>query len=304
MRIRTIKPEFWKHPVMARLDNSVRLLAIGLLTAADDEGFFFADPRLLRNDLFPFQNDSGMIPEWLRTLSSVSYIEVCDSKEMGPIGRVINFTKHQKISHVTQSKIKAYWTPETLRNHSGNAPESFRPDQGTGNRDQGTGIRERASVKIQPGAECANLIYAAYPRKVGRPAALKAICRALEKIPFDDLLKAVEAYAADQAGKDAQYIPHPTTWFNQERWADVPLAKPDEREIGFPVVKVSREKALWAEGESDVIDLDREYRECVGEDSDETGVGVDSDVGSSGGNVPGDATEDVCDEEPADAVPS
>lgn len=304
MRIRTVKPEFWKHPVLARLDNGVRLLAIGLLTAADDEGFFFADPLLLRNDLFPFQNDSGMIPEWLQILSEVSYIELCDSVEMGPIGRVVNFTKHQKISHPTLSKIKAYWTPESLRSRSGAVPESFRPDQGSG---KGTGNRE---VRRPVGAgdikraDEATAVYAAYPRKVGRPAAIKAIIRALDKMPFKELLKAVEAYAAEQVGKDPQYIPHPTTWFNQERWADKPTVKPDEREIGFPVVKVSREKALWAEGEPDVIDLDSEYRKCVGEDSDETGVGVDSDVGSSGGNVPGDATEDVCDEEPADAVPS
>lgn len=42
-RIRSVKPEFWGHPVMSKQIHAVRLLAIALLNFADDEGFFFAD---------------------------------------------------------------------------------------------------------------------------------------------------------------------------------------------------------------------------------------------------------------------
>jgi len=64
-------------------------------------------------------------------------------------------------------------------------------------------------------------IYAAYPKHVGRPTALKAIDAALKKIPAADLLAKTKAYAASIAGwKEKRFIPNPATWFNQERWND------------------------------------------------------------------------------------
>jgi hypothetical protein len=66
------------------------------------------------------------------------------------------------------------------------------------------------------------LIYEAYPRKVGRPVALKAIVKALASEPFDSLLSKTEAFARAVQGKDQQYIAHPSTWFNQQRYNDDP----------------------------------------------------------------------------------
>lgn len=75
-------------------------------------------------------------------------------------------------------------------------------------------------------------IYAAYPRKVAKPAALKAIEKALKAARKEDsisgaanLLKAVQAYAeaVSQWPKDArQFVPHPATWFNRGSYTDDP----------------------------------------------------------------------------------
>ena len=70
-------------------------------------------------------------------------------------------------------------------------------------------------------------IYAAYPRKVGKPAALKAIAAALRTAPTDadGLLKLTKMYAAAVATwqeHDKQFVPHPSTWFRQERFKDDP----------------------------------------------------------------------------------
>ena len=65
-------------------------------------------------------------------------------------------------------------------------------------------------------------IYNAYPRKKGKGQAVKAIASALKKISFEDLLLKVEKFAIDSKNKDPQYIPHPATWFNGERWLDEP----------------------------------------------------------------------------------
>ncbi len=63
-------------------------------------------------------------------------------------------------------------------------------------------------------------IYDLYPRKVGKTAAIKAIQKALQKIGYDELLEKTQQFAESVAGADMQYIPHPATWFNQERYND------------------------------------------------------------------------------------
>lgn len=81
-----------------------------------------------------------------------------------------------------------------------------------------------------PGDDRINTIYDTYPRKAAKPAAIRAIKSAIKKVGYANLLKHVQAYAAHhkQAGIDMQFTPMPATWFNQERWNDLPVesAKP------------------------------------------------------------------------------
>jgi hypothetical protein len=115
MRIRTIKPEFWSHPVIGLLDDADKLLAIGLLNLADDEGYFLAHPTLVRNALRPFDEDSTKTRRALETLSKVGWIEVREHSEQGQIGKVVNFTKHQRIDRPTASKIATYFDSTSPR---------------------------------------------------------------------------------------------------------------------------------------------------------------------------------------------
>ena len=64
-------------------------------------------------------------------------------------------------------------------------------------------------------------IYAAYPKKVGRPAAYRAIKRALGKKDFEFLLNSTRLFA-ETCNAPIQYIPNPATWFNDERYLDDP----------------------------------------------------------------------------------
>lgn len=70
--------------------------------------------------------------------------------------------------------------------------------------------------------------WTAYPKKIGKQAALRAWLIAAKKgilPPIDQILKALETQKNDdQWCKDGgQYIPHPTTWINQGRWDDQPI---------------------------------------------------------------------------------
>ena len=72
------------------------------------------------------------------------------------------------------------------------------------------------------------MIYEAYPRKVGRGHALKAIKAALKKVDFDTLYNAVKQYACARKGQDPKYTAHPATWFSGERWLDEPEKAQEE----------------------------------------------------------------------------
>lgn len=66
-------------------------------------------------------------------------------------------------------------------------------------------------------------IYDAYPRKVGKDAAIKAIVKAIGKIGFDRLLASVHEYRSftDRWLDDRkQFIPHPATWMNKGCYDD------------------------------------------------------------------------------------
>ena len=82
-------------------------------------------------------------------------------------------------------------------------------------------------------------IYQAYPRKEARPAALKAIRKAIAKKPADELLEVTQAYAAAIVAwpeDDRKFVPHPATWFNQERFNDDPqtwVRETSGRRAGF-----------------------------------------------------------------------
>ena len=76
-------------------------------------------------------------------------------------------------------------------------------------------------AKGSPASTQAEEIYAAYPRKVGKPAALRAIQRALKTHPAEFLLARTKLFAATYNGP-AHFIPHPATWFNEARFNDDP----------------------------------------------------------------------------------
>lgn len=108
--------------------------------------------------------------------------------------------------------------PSEMDTAEGN-PSEGNPNKGTQippKAPKGANVKDTA-LSLSP----AESIYAAYPKKVGRPAALRAIRRALTKCPFDSLLERTRLYA-QTCNVPAQFIPHPSTWFNQERFNDDP----------------------------------------------------------------------------------
>jgi hypothetical protein len=64
--------------------------------------------------------------------------------------------------------------------------------------------------------------WSVYPKRVGRRKAEAIYGRAIAKreVTPEALIAGAKRYAAECAGKEAQYIAHPATWLNAGRWAD------------------------------------------------------------------------------------
>lgn len=68
----------------------------------------------------------------------------------------------------------------------------------------------------------AERVYQEYPRKIGKGDALTKIRAAIKAEGFDKIHEAVLEFAraCKATRREKQYIPHPSTWFNQKRWKD------------------------------------------------------------------------------------
>lgn len=62
--------------------------------------------------------------------------------------------------------------------------------------------------------------YIAYPKHVARRAAVKAYRAAVKRAAPVTILAGALAYGRQCAGKEVEFIAHPATWLNADRWAD------------------------------------------------------------------------------------
>lgn len=95
-------------------------------------------------------------------------------------------------------------------------------------RDTGDSLRSSppARTNARPAVVVAfDEFWSIYPRKTGKGAARKAWDRATKKAEPGVILAAARVFAEDPnlPRDEPQFIPHPSTWLNQERWEDGPL---------------------------------------------------------------------------------
>ena len=104
-RIRTIKPEFWRHEDLSELPEATHLLAAALLNYADDEGYFNANPKLVQAECCPLRELSVNIHDSLNQLVSIAYLALGTGEDGKRYGHILNFKEHQRINRPTESKI-------------------------------------------------------------------------------------------------------------------------------------------------------------------------------------------------------
>jgi hypothetical protein len=174
-RIRTSKPEWWKSAKWCRLSRDVRSTYKGIWEVmCDDEGRFLADPRQVKADVWPLDDDitPKKLAAWLPKLADVMVTTPDGVKSPAVIfyevdgvryGFLPGFVKHQKISHPTPSKLPKPPSiykedigsdsgefPESLANDSGAAPENLRPDKDRIGLGEGLGLGLGSGEEASP----------------------------------------------------------------------------------------------------------------------------------------------------------
>jgi hypothetical protein len=87
--------------------------------------------------------------------------------------------------------------------------------------------------------------WSACARKTAKGSARKAWLKAIKLASPQTIIQAMASYAKSMAGKDPQYIAHPATWLNAERWLDVAECQPskvDIYDLSSPEAKARLEK--------------------------------------------------------------
>ena len=209
----------WESKQFCLLTPSARLLYIGLITLGDDDGRLKGDPALLRSKIFP--RDPAIkveeVLEWLEEIVAcgliVRYSMSGDDYLVHP-----NWFKYQTLRADRKKESNIPTPPSDL------LPTNGQPDDNqTSAQDK---IRE-GKVRKEKVQALFEEFWKEYPNKTAKKKAKESFERAFRDTPeVEDLFKCVmtglaKAKKSSQWVKDeGRFIPHPTTWLNQERWND------------------------------------------------------------------------------------
>lgn len=243
MRIRSIKPEFWRSLDIAALSIEDRLLFIGLWSYVDDNGVGVDRVPIIAAELFADdlsrdpRETLGRVSDGIGRLSECGLVQRYSDSSRDYLA-VTNWERHQRIDKPNKPRYPLPTSEnvtirETLATPSRNSRET--PAPGTG--EQGNRGTESSpdGERVQSGSNRLNeppatseypaafeRWWATYPRKQGKRKALAEWRRATKRIGRDELVTKTKTFATFHAreGTDKQFIPLPTTWLNRDGWDD------------------------------------------------------------------------------------
>jgi hypothetical protein len=222
---------------LADIGPYAQILFIGLWQLADKEGKLEDRPRRIKASIFPYYDPKPSIETLLNHLSEHDFII---RYKVGKLKLIIisNFIKHQSPHHTEKNSIlpdpcdspssnreltvnspllDGEYPPDSL-NPDSLIPDSLNPDSLN---------RSSDDVESEKKSNGFETFWVAYPRKIAKPAALKAWKSAIKSKTFPGIEKVVAAINQQKTWQqwstnNGKYIPYATTWINQERWNDEP----------------------------------------------------------------------------------
>lgn len=160
-RIRTLKPEIFVSSQVMNLSRDARLLFIGLITQADDDGRGVADYRKLKATIFPGDDDitRNKIEKLLQQIRDQQLAILYDDGSGQNLYALPTWSKHQKISKPRPSTLPAppsnSVTPsEPVSEHSDTTPGTMQEaSNGKGSEGKGTDLIKDPGSESTTGEE-------------------------------------------------------------------------------------------------------------------------------------------------------
>lgn len=116
-RIRTLKPSFWSDARVAALGREARLLTIGLISYADDDGRFVATPAAIRGYIYPFDHITDTkIERWLAEIDKTGLLVLYRVSGL-TYGYFPRWIKNQRIDRATPSTIPEPFPQNFVTDH-------------------------------------------------------------------------------------------------------------------------------------------------------------------------------------------
>lgn len=216
-RIRTIKPDLWADELLGSLGIAERLLFVGLISNADDEGRMRAAPAFVRSTVFPYDEDLTVadVDTMLTSLHHAGRIKLYGDGQR--YLEVTHFTRHQRVPKPQPSKIPSpsrhapiepgyeQGFPTPLPNPSDTVPTPVSHGmEGEGEVEVEVSSLRDSSAKPDPSSQQITAVFDwwkelfdVHPSTKLTPLRRKKIRRVLRDRGKEELFQAVTGYASD-----------------------------------------------------------------------------------------------------------
>lgn len=232
MRIRSIKPEFWRSEDVTALDWEARLLYIGLWSYVDDNGVGLDKLVSITADLFAgdLEHDApetfARVSRGLETLVRTGRVHRYEVDGKRYI-YVNNWKKHQRIDKPNKPRypLPASENAELVLEFPEPSRQS-RETPATGTEEQGNrGTKTLSNPRLDKRHLEAKFdeFWSVYPRREAKKGSLASFTRAVKAgADPDAVIAGAKRYAAYLAavGRTKELTKLPTTWLNQGCWED------------------------------------------------------------------------------------
>lgn len=256
MRIRSIKPEFWRSDDTASLtDWHHRLIFVGLWSYVDDNGVGRDNAALIMADLFP----QDPKPEQVLARIQRALVELSNRK------MIVRYKAENKdflfITNWHHQKIDRPSKPRYPEPVTSDYVDPIEPSRDTiepslrAREDQGSGIKGSGIKGSRDQAAEFDQFWIAYPRKDDKPRALKAWPKATATADASLIITGAIRYANDPNRDDA-FTKQPATWLNAECWNNPPLPR---RSGGSARAAPGRQQSTTDQRVSGTLALAAEY---------------------------------------------
>jgi hypothetical protein len=194
-RIRTVKPDIWLSPQVMNLEFGARILFVGLITQADDQGRGVADARRLKAAVYPGDDvTAAQVDSWLVAIEAEGIANLYSVEGHGRLYQLVSWHTHQSIN---KPKASNYPPPTGIQDKDGIATGQVRDDsRGIGR--EGKGREGSAQAPSVAGLDVPTWDrWIEYRKAIGKP---------IKPASYEEAAKKLAAYGVNQSAVVSQSV--------------------------------------------------------------------------------------------------